>query len=267
MRFAAYAGELKVTTFTPRTWAVLAGASLLYGASNALLALAWREILLRFDTVIDRRSALRTYGISQIAKYVPGNVFQFASRQVIGLSRSLAGGALARSVYWELGVLSSSGVLVGLLALPLLLQDLPVWGGGALFVAAAAGAGVAVSRRLGRPVAAAVAYHVAFLALAGGVFLVVLTDLGSPSVTQAGLALAAVGSYVVAWLAGLLTPGAPAGVGVREVVLLFLLGDQQPEQALLVAVLAHRAATLVGDVLFFGAALLLRPHHETSRKA
>ena len=31
------------------------------------------------------------------------------------------------------------------------------------------------------------------------------------------------GAYVIAWLAGLVTPGAPAGVGVRELVMYALL--------------------------------------------
>jgi hypothetical protein len=31
------------------------------------------------------------------------------------------------------------------------------------------------------------------------------------------------GSYVIAWLAGFVTPGAPAGIGVREAVLVILL--------------------------------------------
>jgi uncharacterized membrane protein YbhN (UPF0104 family) len=61
------------------------------------------------------------------------------------------------------------------------------------------------------------------------------------------------GSYVIAWLAGLITPGAPAGVGVRELVLLFLLGEQIPAADLLLAVVLGRIVTVVGDLLFFTA--------------
>jgi uncharacterized membrane protein YbhN (UPF0104 family) len=56
-------------------------------------------------------------------------------------------------------------------------------------------------------------------------------------------------------------------VGVRELVLLFLLGDHLPEQTLLVSVVAHRAATLVGDVLFFALALALRPAPEPTQES
>jgi uncharacterized membrane protein YbhN (UPF0104 family) len=67
------------------------------------------------------------------------------------------------------------------------------------------------------------------------------------------------GAYVVAWLAGLVTPGAPAGVGVREMVLIFLLGHAIPETELLPAVVVSRLVTVAGDVLFFAAAALLKP--------
>ncbi|MGD9700712.1 hypothetical protein [Acinetobacter sp.] len=62
---------------------------------------------------------------------------------------------------------------------------------------------------------------------------------------------------MVAWLVGLITPGAPAGVGVREMVLLFLLGDQIAHLNLLLAVLLGRIVTMGGDLLFFIISILL----------
>ena len=59
------------------------------------------------------------------------------------------------------------------------------------------------------------------------------------------------GAYVIAWLAGLVTPGAPAGIGVREAVLLFLLGNVLPHADLLLAVLIGRMVTVFGDTIYF----------------
>jgi uncharacterized membrane protein YbhN (UPF0104 family) len=59
------------------------------------------------------------------------------------------------------------------------------------------------------------------------------------------------GAFVVAWLVGLVTPGAPAGVGVRELVLMALLKGLVPEDDLLMAVLLSRVVTVGGDGLFF----------------
>jgi hypothetical protein len=55
----------------------------------------------------------------------------------------------------------------------------------------------------------------------------------------------------VAWLAGLLTPGAPAGVGVREIMLLFLLGTVVGRADLLLAAVLSRVITVTGDGGFF----------------
>ena len=54
-----------------------------------------------------------------------------------------------------------------------------------------------------------------------------------------------------AWLAGYLIPGAPAGIGVREIALVSLLGSLYREQDILVAAVAYRMVTTLGDSLFF----------------
>lgn len=72
------------------------------------------------------------------------------------------------------------------------------------------------------------------------------------------------GVYVLAWLAGLVTPGAPAGVGVRELVLLFLLKGIVAEADLLLAVVLGRVVTVVGDFGFFVFGNLIR-HEEMHR--
>ena len=65
---------------------------------------------------------------------------------------------------------------------------------------------------------------------------------------------AACGAYTAAWLAGFVTPGAPAGLGVRELVLVFLLDGHAAEPDLLPAVVLSRVVTVLGDTFFFGAA-------------
>ncbi|MDB4543032.1 hypothetical protein N9241_02195, partial [bacterium] len=56
---------------------------------------------------------------------------------------------------------------------------------------------------------------------------------------------------------GLITPGAPAGVGVRELVLITCLGGMAADEDVLSAVILSRLVTVLGDVLFFGLARLL----------
>jgi uncharacterized membrane protein YbhN (UPF0104 family) len=78
--------------------------------------------------------------------------------------------------------------------------------------------------------------------------------------------LAVCGAYVVAWLIGLITPGAPAGVGVRELVLLFLLKDTITEAELVLVVLLGRTVTVTGDLLaFVFATLMSSDSHEQGK--
>jgi uncharacterized membrane protein YbhN (UPF0104 family) len=58
------------------------------------------------------------------------------------------------------------------------------------------------------------------------------------------------GAFVVAWIVGLVAPGAPAGVGVRELVLIVLLKGLVLEVELLMAVLLSTVVTVVSDRLF-----------------
>jgi uncharacterized membrane protein YbhN (UPF0104 family) len=58
-------------------------------------------------------------------------------------------------------------------------------------------------------------------------------------------------------LAGLITPGAPAGVGIREFVLYAILHPFVNEADLLAAIIFGRIITVVGDILFYILALVI----------
>jgi len=55
----------------------------------------------------------------------------------------------------------------------------------------------------------------------------------------------------------LLTPGAPAGLGVREAILLVLLSDHVGDAKILLAAIVGRAITVLGDLLFYGAGRIM----------
>jgi hypothetical protein len=62
--------------------------------------------------------------------------------------------------------------------------------------------------------------------------------------------------YAVAWFLGLITPGAPAGMGVRETVITTMLkGSLSPSDAFAVAIL-FRIATTVADLFLFGSSFI-----------
>lgn len=245
------AGQIEFSSFGTGSWAIVAVLSVIFGFANCLLALGWWHILFSLHVRTPMRWAVRTYGISQLAKYVPGNVFHFASRQALGLAAGLPGGALVKSILWELVLASVAGVLFAVLALPLQWSQIPVPLSLLVFVSAFSMVGFSAHRWLGLPVVKALGCSALFLLLSSFVFVSTLSVVTAKGALEIELLPVYLGAYVVAWLAGLVTPGAPAGVGVRELVLLFMFGGRVVEAELLLAVIISRAITVVGDVGFY----------------
>lgn len=248
MRLREYGSELDAFAFGWAVWVAIASLAVTYGASNVLLALAWWHLLERFGGGVTKPWAIRAYGISQIAKYVPGNVFHLAGRQAMGVAAGVASWPLAKSAVWELGLIAFAGALFGLLVLP----TSPVIPGGGIFpfVVVAGSSGLALKQWLGTPVARSFGLYLVFLAVSGTLFTGLLGLIQASEVPALPELPILIGAYVLAWLAGLLTPGAPAGVGVRELVLLLLLEGRVAAPELIQAVVLGRVVTVLGDLGF-----------------
>jgi len=246
LRLREYGSEIDFSRLGIYGWGGVAGLVLLYAAANPMLAFAWRNLLAQFGVLVTRRWAFRVYGISQIAKYVPGNIFHLAGRQSLGMAEGLKAMPLLKSTTFELGLIAFAGGLFGFLVLPALIPALSINTAFFLFLAVCFAVFFCLFQYaplLGR----AFCWHVCFLLTTGLVFYGIvnlISDIESSWIIICG-------AFVLAWLAGLVTPGAPAGVGIRELVLLFLLKGMIVEADLLLAVLMGRVVSVGGDVLFY----------------
>jgi hypothetical protein len=126
MRLNTYMEQIDLTRFDTTDWSLIGLLALVYGAANVLLAQAWWHLLVFFNMEVERKWAVKAYGLSQLAKYVPGNIFHLAGRQALGMAAGLPAGALAKSTLWELGLIAVAGALFGVLATPLVWPTLPV---------------------------------------------------------------------------------------------------------------------------------------------
>ena len=63
--------------------------------------------------------------------------------------------------------------------------------------------------------------------------------------------------FAISWFLGTVTPGAPAGVGVRESVIILLLSVHIGAQASILVSLLMRMVTLLADVVFYVGSLCL----------
>lgn len=261
IRLVGYIDKLDLSWVQPIDWLAFLVLAILYAIINVALVLAWHQILVFLKAPLSLFQATYVYGMSQLAKYVPGNVFHIASRQALGVAAGVPGWALAKSSVWEIGLIAFVGALFGLLALPLWWQSLPISVALILFVIVLLVVVLAIRRWFDLSLALAFGWHVLFLVMSGLIFIGVLAII-SPSFMSIEILIKLVGFYVIAWLVGLITPGAPAGVGVRELVLLFFLKGVVVEADLLLAVALGRVITVVGDLMFFFGSFILRKKEE-----
>ncbi len=261
-----------ISTFQPSgaRLAALAFSALAYGLLGWVLADAWRQLLIwSGESHVSISDTRRIYAQTQIAKYIPGNIAQFAGRQIMGrqagwthiglllstifelLTLVCVGAAItaigvAAGSYSETNILGSIGVVALLIVASLIFLRI----GPRLFIkrwpdTAHRLANLKLSQLW--PVAI---YHIIFF-ITSGLLLVLVTTatIGDPLPYERWPALVAL--FSVAWIISTLTPGAPSGIGVRELVLVAgLMPITATGTAILVATL-WRAVTISGDLLFF----------------
>lgn len=253
-----FSGQVDFSTFSGQSLYAVGGLILAYCGSNLFLTFAWRDILGYLGVGINKRWAIQTYGISQIAKYVPGNIFHLAGRQAIGQAANIPATPLAKSAIWEIGLIAFTGVCFSCLVIPLYLPLVTFPMSEGVFVLVLCISLIVLYYWVGAKVAAAMKWYLLFLTCSGLVFCFVLMVVTPFKLEINSLTTGITGVYVVAWLAGLLTPGAPAGIGVREVVFLSLLHSVIPDGELLKAIILGRFVTVGGDVLFYIFAIVFR---------
>jgi hypothetical protein len=257
MRFSEYSKQIDFTRFDATAWLLICLLAFMYAASNLFLAKAWWHLLIFFDTNVNQLLAVKIYGMSQLAKYVPGNIFHLAGRQALGMAHRWSPRALAKSSLWELGLLIIFGsLLFGLLAAPLAWPEISVFISTSVFLAMSAG-GVFFLRSFSQSLGAAIMWQIIFLLVSSTVFMGVIAVV-APNAVTISVASSLCGAYVIAWVAGLITPGAPAGVGVREIVLLYLFGGHIQQIDLLLSIALGRLITVSGDIMFFVVSTIMK---------
>jgi len=277
-QFAAHLGAVPRPELSWTVAAALAASVLAYVILTLVDGAAWVLLLRGCGAPLGLRDGLLVFCIAQFGKYVPGNVAQHLGR--VWLAREH--GVPAAPVVFTIAVETLTAVLVGLLLIAVSLASMPDPADAALrwrmlAFAAPAVAGVAVllhllnryrpwplRRLLGDqpfplPGSGAFALYVASHA-ASFLLMSVATDLVARfvfGVADPHFALLP-GVLAMGWVSGFVVPGAPAGLGVREAVLLAGLGPLLGPGPAAGVTLATRLLGSVADALLFGGGLLAR---------
>jgi len=233
-------------------------ALLLYLVGSVLLAFAW-VVLVRASAAGSPRTwpLLRGHLRAQVAKYLPGNVFHFAYRHVAARREGVAHASLGAALGLEAALLLAAAgiVALGVVSDPRIEAVVPwarqfVWLAPSLallawlalsFVAPRFGIPDAPVMQRAPRLALVLAINFVFFALAGAALRELQPQAGAMPFS------AWCGWLALAWLLGYVTPGAPAGLGLREGVLALGLTPVLGESEALALALVYRLVTVIAD--------------------
>jgi glycosyltransferase 2 family protein len=244
-------------SFDHVNWSLFVLAAAVTVVGSLAPAFVWLTILRRLEVPVDR-TLLGVFFQAQVAKYIPGSIWQYAGRVTLARTRGLPVEPVSRSLVIELAASILAGGVIALLLLG--------WWGAAgvavvLFVSVyisrldRSGPNLSAKGRFRSVVAGtarAVPAYVVIWAVIGVGFWLLAT-----AFVRADFADLPVyaGAFAAAWLVGLFAVYAPGGLGVREGLLVLLLHREIGAPEALVLAGVSRALLTTIDVVAAAAAV------------
>ena len=237
-----------------------------YVVGAASLGVAWVLLVRAMSGAApDGRALYIAHLRSQVAKYLPGNVFHVAYRHAAvrreGLGHVPLGAALALESV--LLIAAAASLALGVIADPRIDRIAPwvrwIVSAAPLVALSACIAATVMLRRRAKTSAARVmpamagafAIDIAFFVLAAAALRWLCAE-------PDALPFAAwCGWLALAWIAGYVTPGAPGGLGLREAVLVLGLGPVLGETEAIAIAFAYRFVTVGADAVLAGVGFFL----------
>jgi uncharacterized membrane protein YbhN (UPF0104 family) len=264
-------------------WATVVLAFVLVVAAPVLTLMGWRVLLADLGTHLPAAPASSVFLVGQLGKYLPGSVWSVVAQAEMGARLHVPRRRMAVVGILSIGLAVLTGCLLGVPALPRLVDrdaDAFSW----WWIALAVGLGAvllwprllnaAITRGLrllrreplehelsGRAIALTSAWFVgAWVSTGLGTF--VLARSVAPEVPLGPLLVTSVCGFALASAAGMFSILVPAGVGVRDGVLALLLLTLMPLPAATAVVVVARFLAVLADLVLAGAAWAWgRRHH------
>jgi uncharacterized membrane protein YbhN (UPF0104 family) len=262
LRTSALNYELLITIFI---------CSIIYGLSEFLLSFAWRRLLkICGHKDISANICNKIYGKSQIAKYIPGNVFHIVGRHILGSQAGIRNIVLVGATIYEILGLISISVLIsfsGMIMFGLsniyfsLYQIILILFSTIVITSLITALAPYLMRLRGIilpyrgiwetviNISKVYGFYLIFFLIAG-LLLVIIVNLFLDIDIDINITAKLVVIFSIAWLAGFIIPGAPGGIGVREAVIIFFITPIIGEAQSVAIAIALRFVTLLGDVWF-----------------
>lgn len=261
--------EVAAIRLTRQVWVGLGLALLTTLFAHIWAGGVWGLILRDLDQRVPTGWAIQTYLITNLAKYLPGNVWHFYGRVWATKAQGAPLAIALLSVVLEPLLMAASALMVGLVGL-----QQAGWGWQLLSLILVLGLVHPhllnpVLQKLSRQKASAddrallgqkaiglqrypwvpLLGELVFLGLRGGGFLLIV---GSFMPLYSSQMLPVLSAFSLAWLLGLVVPGAPGGIGVFEATAIALLPQSLTPAIILSSVACYRLVSTLAEALGAG---------------
>lgn len=274
--------ERIVSTPNILLWTILG--VVLSAITVVLLGVAWTRTLSYFSKQkVSYKEGIFIYSKANLGKYIPGNVMHYVERNLFAKNIGLDHLETAISTGFEIIGLIIASVLISIIFsyknLIGLIKHYFTWEVvvlifALLIVVIVAAVFIVKNSEKVRTIYQKICsvkfvltyivniliYVLVFLIL--GAIMVLLVNALEVNALSAGEIPIIVATYTLAWVLGFLVPGAPGGIGVREFVISFVLGESKLAEAILIAAVMHRIITIIGDVVSYIGNMLLKKMEE-----
>jgi hypothetical protein len=264
-------------------WSVVLGAFVLVAAAPVLTLMGWRVLLADLGTHLPAAPASSVFLVGQLGKYLPGSVWTVVAQTEMGARLNVPRRRMAVVGILSIGLAVLTGCLLGIPAIPRLVDResqafswwwvvLAVVLGGVLLWPRLLNAVIAKGLRvLGREplehelsggaiALTSVWFVAAWVSTGFGTFL--LARDVAPDAPLGPLLVTSIGGFALASAAGMFSFLVPAGVGVRDGILALLLVTLMPLPAATAVVVVARFLAVLADLLLAGSAWTWgRRHH------
>lgn len=219
-----------------------------------------------------RKEAICVYAKANIGKYLPGNVMHYVERNLFADKMGISQKKLAISTVMEVFSLVTVALVIALVfsfnqleqaLYHVLGKNYGVMILAVVFVGILVVAAVAVLFRKkiaeilkGYSVGEFIKtflknmfWYALVLGTLGAIMVVLYCYMGGQFTLEGAKLI--ISGYIIAWVLGFIVPGAPGGIGVRELVITLLLSSVVGESLVVTLSVTHRLITIVGDFMAY----------------
>lgn len=244
---------------------ILVGA-IVYAVTCTILSYNWYKFLaLISPEKVSFAVCNYIYSVSCLAKYVPGSILQYANRQMLGKIYRLSQVNLLVASYIEtVGVLLTSSLLGAICFLSIQLKDKVYIFSGIIFLILFIFGVLPIFYKFiknhqyikkvkwpelhFRKLLPLFGYYLGFFIISGILLVLIIMVEHNPMNLYKTIMIISIWS--LAWLAGYVVILAPAGLGVREAILIALLTPILSNHMAIIVTVLFRISLVIGDVLF-----------------